>query len=63
MLQAGSVAEVDAAGVQLLIALSNSLADRGRRLDLQGPTPLLRQALERLGAQALLAPTAAEEVR
>ncbi|MCK6426846.1 MAG: STAS domain-containing protein [Burkholderiaceae bacterium] len=61
ILQAGAVAQVDGAGVQLLIALSNSLAERGRRLDLQGPTPLLRQALARLGAQALLAPAAEGE--
>lgn len=61
VLQAGAVAEVDAAGVQLLIALANSLAERGRRLALQGPTPLLCQALERLGAQALLAPAAGAE--
>lgn len=60
-LQAGQVEEVDGAGLQLLIALSNSLAERGRRLELQEPAPVLVRALGQLGAQALLDPAAVQE--
>lgn len=65
---ADGVEEVDAAGVQLLIALSRSLAVRGRRLQLLRPTAVLQQALTCLGAAQLLgdgpiATTAAAETR
>lgn len=51
---AHGVEEVDAAGVQLLIALSRSLAARGRRLQLLQPSPVLQRALACLGAAPLL---------
>lgn len=51
---ADGVEEVDAAGVQLLIALSRSLAARGRRLQLLRPSPALQRALACLGATPLL---------
>jgi anti-anti-sigma regulatory factor len=50
------VTEVDAAGVQLLLALSRSLAAQRRALHLRDPSPALRTACERLGVAALLAP-------
>lgn len=53
-LAADAVVEVDAAGVQLLIALSRSLEARGRRLRLRDPSPVLKRALTTLGATALL---------
>jgi len=56
---ADGVEEVDAAGVQLLIALSRSLAARGRRLQLLQPSPVLQRAVGCLGAAALLGDAAA----
>lgn len=51
---AAPLAEVDGAGVQLLIALRRSLHERGRSLALSGATPVLQAACAQLGAQALL---------
>ncbi len=51
---ADAVAEADAAGVQLVLALSRSLAERSRSLRLVDPSPALRGACERLGLSALL---------
>lgn len=51
---AEGVAEVDAAGVQVLVALSRSLAARGRRLILDKPAQALVTACTTLGAAALL---------
>jgi anti-anti-sigma regulatory factor len=56
---AAPVAEVDAAGVQLIAALSRSLAAQQRELRLLDPSPALRNACERLGLAALLAEGAA----
>lgn len=57
--QADQVEEIDASGVQLLLALSISLEERGRTLLLQQPSAPLQQALRLLGAHSLLAPAAA----
>ncbi|MFM1988285.1 MAG: hypothetical protein RJA99_1242 [Pseudomonadota bacterium] len=57
---ASPVEEIDAAGVQLLIALSHSLAARGRRLHLHAPSGPLRDACRTLGAPALIAPSAGD---
>ena len=46
---ASAVSEVDAAGVQMLIALSKSLGARSRALQLVNPSGLLTDALETLG--------------
>ncbi len=51
---ADAVAEADAAGVQLVLALSRSLAERSRSLRLVDPSPALRGACERLGLSTLL---------
>ncbi len=51
---AADVTEADAAGVQLLVALSRSLAERSRSLRLIDPSPALRGACERLGLTSLL---------
>ena len=52
---AGAVDQVDAAGVQLLVALSHTLARQQRRLQLLDPSAPLRDACKALGASALLA--------
>ena len=54
---AAAVDQVDAAGVQLLVALAASLAQQQRRLQLQAPSEPLRQACTSLGATALLEET------
>lgn len=51
--EAATVEEVDAAGVQLLVSLSHALAARGRRLRLQAPSAPLRDACRTLGVPAL----------
>lgn len=53
---ASRIDEVDAAGVQLLVSLSRSLAARGRALRLCEPSDPLRDACRTLGADALIAP-------
>lgn len=60
-LEASAVTEIDAAGVQLLTALFNSLARRDRSLRLDRPSPALQDACKRLGATFLL-PEAQEAV-
>lgn len=55
--------EVDAAGLQLLVALAHSLARRQRRLQLLQPTAVLRAACDELGlADLLLGANAPEAV-
>ena len=54
-LEAAAVEEVDAAGVQLLLALANSLAHEQRVLQLVAPSATLTRACAALGASALLA--------
>ena len=51
---ASGVTEVDAAGVQLLVALARAVEFQQRRLQLDGPSPALRGACERLGLTGLL---------
>ncbi len=53
---ASGVTEVDAAGVQLLVALARAVELQRRRLQLDGPSPALRGACERLGLTGLLEP-------
>jgi anti-anti-sigma regulatory factor len=55
-LDAAAVAEVDAAGLQLLQSLANALALRQRRLELVNPSPPMSSACAALGVAALLAP-------
>jgi anti-anti-sigma regulatory factor len=50
---ASGVTEVDAAGVQLLVALARALQAQQRRLLLERPSPVLRGACERLGLTGL----------
>ena len=50
-----AVAEVDAAGMQCLLAQARSLNARQQRLRLDHPSQALRLACLRLGAQHLLA--------
>lgn len=51
---ASEVQEVDAAGVQLLVALSHSLHLKRRRLQLDNPSAALSTACEGLGIATLL---------
>lgn len=53
-IDASSVEEVDASGVQLLLSLSRELSARGRALQLVAPSKPLLNALETLGVRALL---------
>ena len=53
-LQADAVAQADAAGLQLLLALQHSLQARGRRLLLVQPSAPLRHACSSLGLTGLL---------
>jgi anti-anti-sigma regulatory factor len=50
---ASGVAEVDGAGVQLLVSLSRHLAARDRVLRLESPSDALRDACTTLGAGVL----------
>lgn len=54
LVEAEDVAEVDAAGVQLLVSLARSLAGQQRRLQLQAPSEVLRKACTTLGVHTLL---------
>nr|WP_176256750.1 STAS domain-containing protein [Derxia lacustris] len=56
---AAAVAEVDAAGLQLLVALANQLTRDGWTLRLARPSPTLAQACALLGLDALLGAGAA----
>lgn len=50
-----AVEEIDAAGLQCLLALSRSLQARQQTLRIRRPSPTLRQACHRIGAADLLA--------
>ena len=63
LVDASRIDEVDAAGVQLLVALSRTLALRGRSLRLHSPSDPLRDACRTLGAHALIAAHAAGDAR
>jgi anti-anti-sigma regulatory factor len=52
---AGDVDQVDAAGVQLLLALQHAIAQRGQRFAVQAPSPVLSSACDSLGLGAWLA--------
>jgi len=56
---AGAVAEVDAAGVQLLLSLAHSLEQRQRALVLVAPSDCLSAACGVLGVPWLVDPSAA----
>jgi len=47
--QAAAVEQVDAAGLQLLLSLQRALAERGRSLQIQAPSAVLRGGCEALG--------------
>ncbi|RUP26531.1 MAG: STAS domain-containing protein [Curvibacter sp.] len=49
-LRGASVDEVDSAGLQVLAALANTLAEQGQVLELQQPSAHLRAGLNDLGA-------------
>ncbi|MBL8363355.1 MAG: STAS domain-containing protein [Rubrivivax sp.] len=49
-----AVAEIDGAGVQLLVALSRSLLAQGRRLAIAAPAETLASACVALGAASLV---------
>jgi anti-anti-sigma regulatory factor len=51
---ADAVAEVDAAGLQLLASLAVALQAHGRELCLRDPSPALRKGCENLGMTDLL---------
>ena len=53
-IEASAVEEIDAAGVQLLLALANALARDQRVLQLVAPSAPLARACGALGASALL---------
>jgi ABC-type transporter Mla MlaB component len=53
--EAASVEDVDAAGVQLLLSVSNALALRGHALQLVNASGPLSRACAALGASALMA--------
>lgn len=56
----GAVQEIDSAGVQLLLALGHSLAQRQQSLHIVAASPAAREALGVYGLQGLLqAPAAA----
>jgi len=48
-IQAAAVEQVDAAGLQLLLSLQLALAERGRSLQIQAPSAVLRGGCEALG--------------
>jgi anti-anti-sigma regulatory factor len=54
-LDGGAVAEVDGAGLQLLVSLARSLESRGRRLRVDRPTSALSAACSALGLAHLIA--------
>jgi anti-anti-sigma regulatory factor len=57
-LGAGAVAEVDAAGVQMLLSLQRSLASRRQGLCLTEPSRTLAEACKALGLAELLSAAA-----
>lgn len=56
VLDANEVAEVDGAGLQMLVALSHALKNRQRHLVLKHPSAALQKASACLGLQPLLMP-------
>lgn len=60
---AAAVAQVDAAGLQLLVALDRALVRRDRRLLLSEPSQALREACSALGLGDWLDETTTEEAR
>jgi anti-anti-sigma regulatory factor len=56
-LNAEGVVDVDAAGIQLLVALANSLSHRDRQLLLVNPSTVLADACHALGTEGLLRTT------
>ena len=60
---AAPVAEVDSAGVQLLVALANAAARREGRLELAVPSAPLAEAITRVGAAFLLGQADVAEAR
>jgi anti-anti-sigma regulatory factor len=56
VVDSSAVNDVDAAGVQLLLSLSKSVAAHKRALQLDNPSRPLIAALETLGVPSLLAP-------
>ncbi len=57
--QAADVEEVDAAGVQLVVALAHALRQQGLALALQQPSAALARALAALGLDAFFSTTEA----
>lgn len=57
-----TVAEVDAAGLQLLLSLARALAQDGRTLRVQQPSASLQRACEGLGLTELLDADCAQEM-
>ena len=55
VLEGGDVDQVDAAGLQLLLALQRALTERGRSLVLRSPSTALREACAALGLADWLA--------
>jgi ABC-type transporter Mla MlaB component len=53
-IDASAVAEVDGAGIQLLLSLHKALAAEDALLYLEQPSAVLRKACDALGASALL---------
>ena len=56
-----AIAEVDAAGLQLLLSLARALAQDGRTLRVQQPSASLQRACEGLALTALLETDSAQE--
>ena len=54
-LTGSAVESLDASGIQILIALQRSLAERGLQLHLNHPSTALHQGLQRMGTSSLLA--------
>ncbi len=61
-IDAAAVDQIDGAGLQLLVSLSNSLAARQRTLQLVDASQLLINACQTLGLESLLATTPQAEV-
>ena len=61
--QAHEVAEVDAAGIQLLLSLAKTLDSQGRALELSRASASLVTACQALGAGHLLPAALAEETQ
>lgn len=59
-IDAAAVDQVDAAGLQLLLALARTLAATGRTLHLAPASPVLEAAVDALGLRAVLLGAAVE---